>query len=150
NGGSSDPETQQLVMGHPDFSETANLFRMSGTSISTAVASGVAALMLQAHPELTPDQVKFSLMSSARPALTDQGDLVDNIFQQGMGRIWAPDAVLGDFPNDGRANNSMDIDADLAHGYQTEADLTAHYQGPVRRMLSDDGQTLLYYIDAPD
>src|SRR5215211_4569994 len=51
NGGSNDPDTQQLVLTHPDFSETANLFRMSGTSISTAVASGVVALMLQAHPE---------------------------------------------------------------------------------------------------
>jgi subtilisin family serine protease len=41
--------------------------------------AGVVALMLQAHPELTPDQVKFRLMYSARPALTSQGDLVYNV-----------------------------------------------------------------------
>jgi serine protease AprX len=150
NGGSSDPDTQQLVLTHPDFSETANLFRMSGTSISTAVASGVVALMLQTHPELTPDQVKFRLMYSARPALTSQGDMVYNVLQQGMGRIWAPDAVLGQFPADDRANRDMDIGADLAHGFQSDVDLAYHYQGPILRLLSDDGQTYLYCIQAQD
>ncbi|MDH3675999.1 MAG: S8 family peptidase, partial [Anaerolineae bacterium] len=53
-----------LVQQHPDYSETSDLFRMNGTSMSTAVTSGVVALMLQAHPELTPDQVKYRLMVS--------------------------------------------------------------------------------------
>ena len=149
----NDPDNPELsavlAKRHPDYSETASLFRMSGTSMATAVTSGVVALMLQAHPELTPDQVKFRLMHSARPAVT--GDqLAHNILQQGAGRIWAPDAVLGDFPADGQANVGMDIKADLAHGYATEADLAYHYQGPVQRILSDDGSIYLYQIQAQD
>ena len=43
------------------------LFRGSGTSEATAVVSGAVALLLQAHPELTPDQVKALVMATARP-----------------------------------------------------------------------------------
>ncbi len=42
-------------------------FRMSGTSMASAVAAGAAALLLQDEPRLTPDQVKFRLMATARP-----------------------------------------------------------------------------------
>jgi serine protease AprX len=42
-------------------------FRGSGTSQATAVVSGAAALILQQHPEYTPDQVKALLMSTATP-----------------------------------------------------------------------------------
>jgi len=42
-------------------------FRGSGTSQSTAVVSGAAALLLQQRPNLTPDQVKALLMSTATP-----------------------------------------------------------------------------------
>ncbi len=40
-------------------------FRMSGTSMSSAMVSGIAALMLSQHPELTPDQVKYRLKVTA-------------------------------------------------------------------------------------
>ena len=43
------------------------LFRGSGTSEATAVVSGSVALLLQAYPNLTPDQVKSALTSSADP-----------------------------------------------------------------------------------
>ena len=151
----ADPaNTAKLALSHPDYSETMSLFRMNGTSMATALTSGVIALMLEANPNLTPDQVKYRLMATARPALTGEGDLVYNVFQQGMGRIWAPDAVgyggLVDADGkplpDGRANLGMDIHADLAHGWASEAELAYHYQGPVRRALSDDGSLYLYYV----
>lgn len=41
--------------------------RLSGTSASAAVVSGVAALMLEREPHLTPDQVKFRLVASGAP-----------------------------------------------------------------------------------
>jgi serine protease AprX len=46
---------------------SGRLFRGSGTSEATAVVSGSVALLLQAYPTLTPDQVKFALTSSADP-----------------------------------------------------------------------------------
>jgi serine protease AprX len=45
---------------------TGRLFRGSGTSQAAAVVSGAVALLLQAYPKLTPDQVKYLLMHSAR------------------------------------------------------------------------------------
>jgi serine protease AprX len=46
---------------------SGQLFRGSGTSEAAAVVSGSVALLLQAYPNLTPDQVKFALTSSADP-----------------------------------------------------------------------------------
>ncbi|MDQ1537471.1 MAG: serine protease AprX [Actinomycetota bacterium] len=46
------------------------LFRGSGTSQAAAVVSGSIALLLQAYPCLSPDQVKYALTSSARPVKT--------------------------------------------------------------------------------
>jgi serine protease AprX len=51
-------------------------FRVSGTSMATAVVSGTAALMLQNRPSLTPNQVKGTLVSTAR-RLTGGGLAVD-------------------------------------------------------------------------
>ena len=57
-------------------------FRGSGTSMSTATVSGIAAQILQKNPHLTPDQVKHRLLSTARtiaetnPRLAGKG-LVD-------------------------------------------------------------------------
>jgi serine protease AprX len=54
---------------HPEGLVTGDssgrFFRGSGTSQATAVASGEVALLLQARPRLTPDQVKAVLRSSA-------------------------------------------------------------------------------------
>ena len=46
---------------------TGRLFRGSGTSQAAAVVSGAAALVLQANPNLTPDQVKAALTATAHP-----------------------------------------------------------------------------------
>ena len=42
-------------------------FRGSGTSQAAAVVSGAAALLLQQRPDLTPDQLKALLISTAKP-----------------------------------------------------------------------------------
>ncbi|WP_409252383.1 S8 family peptidase [Bacillus sp. SCS-153A] len=41
-------------------------FKMGGTSMATPVVSGIVALMLEKHPEWTPDQVKWVLQNSTR------------------------------------------------------------------------------------
>jgi len=50
-----------LIAGDP----TGRVFRGTGTSQSAAVVSGASALLLQRNPDLTPDQVKGLLRSSA-------------------------------------------------------------------------------------
>ena len=145
-----DGDIPYLVEHHPDYSETTSLFRMNGTSMATAAASGVAALMLEHDPSLTPDQVKFRLMYTGQQTVNEFGEVIDNIFQQGAGRIWAPAAVYGDLPVDGLANVGMDINADLAHGWETPEEIVFHYEGPVRKVLSDDGGVYLYFVDAGD
>ena len=61
---------------------TQRFFRGTGTSQSTAIVSGTVALLLQQRPDLTPDQVKALLTSSAHAlpaadALAQGAGLVD-------------------------------------------------------------------------
>ncbi|HEY3239090.1 MAG TPA: S8 family serine peptidase, partial [Acidimicrobiia bacterium] len=50
----------------------SDYFRGSGTSFSAAVVSGAVALLLSEEPELTPDQVKHRLTSTAEPGPVGQ------------------------------------------------------------------------------
>jgi len=52
---------------HPEGREPDGFFRGSGTSQAAAVVAGAVALMLQAKPDLTPDQVKYYLAKTAKP-----------------------------------------------------------------------------------
>jgi serine protease AprX len=59
---------------YPEARVDDRYFRGSGTSQATAVVAGAAALLIQQRPDLTPDQVKALLVSSARrlPQADDQ------------------------------------------------------------------------------
>jgi serine protease AprX len=77
---------------HPGAVVDTRFFRGSGTSQATAVVSGAVALMLQARPSLTTDQVKALLKSTAAPlSLLDQN-------AEGSGLINVNAAVNGYLP----------------------------------------------------
>jgi serine protease AprX len=66
-----------LAQQHPDHLLSGWLepfyFRMSGTSMAAPMVSGAVALLLQANPGLTPNQVKYRLMATASPVATTVG-----------------------------------------------------------------------------
>ncbi len=57
----------RIAREHWDHQVGKYYFRMSGTSMASAVTSGAVALLLQAQPELNPDQVKWRLMHTTEP-----------------------------------------------------------------------------------
>lgn len=70
----------------PGIGDTVQL--TSGTSIATAEASGVVALLLQRHPDLKPDEICKILATTAHKAAGDSGAL-------GAGVLDAHAAVAG-------------------------------------------------------
>lgn len=63
------------VNGNSDSSHT--YYTLSGTSMATPVVSGAAALLIQQHPSLTPDQVKARLMKTAYKSFPASSVTVD-------------------------------------------------------------------------
>jgi serine protease AprX len=61
------PADSVVAREHPGSNLVGDLWRGSGTSQATAVTSGAAALLLARYPQATPDQVKASLRTAARP-----------------------------------------------------------------------------------
>lgn len=69
----------------------------SGTSMSSPHAAGAAALVLQAHPDLEPGQVRDALQNSADPAvwsLNPALGLLEGAHRQGAGLIDVDDTIL--------------------------------------------------------
>lgn len=89
-------------------SNGATYFRLTGTSMATAVVSGVAALVLAAQPALSPNQVKAVLKASARPFGQSSGS-TPNPAAIGAGEVDAYAALrLTGVPAAGRGNHPAD------------------------------------------
>jgi len=77
----------QNSMGPPDYCYDNTYARLSGTSMATPHVAGAAALIKQAHPDWSPDEVKMVLRNTAI-------DIDEDILTQGYGRIDALAAVI--------------------------------------------------------
>jgi serine protease AprX len=124
---------------HPDNKLPHKYFWMAGTSQASAVVSGIAALTLAENPDLTPDEVKYRLMVTALPWINlDTEQAIYSLWQQGAGRVNAPDAVFAGI--NGHANSNMDILADLTgpnhyEGYTIYDEASGEYR--LRREYAD-------------
>ena len=75
---------------YPNALIPPSYIRGGGSSQATAVTSGGVALLLQARPRLTPDQVKHAVHSAADPVAGVDADA------QGSGRLDVPGAAAAD------------------------------------------------------
>ncbi|MEI6725955.1 MAG: S8 family peptidase [Actinomycetes bacterium] len=86
-----------------------NYLMLSGTSCSTPLAAGAAALMLQQDPSLTPGTVKLRLMDSADPVAGASQ------YQEGAGKLDVPGALRDRVVAHGNGSKSG-VSADLGNG----------------------------------
>ncbi|MFC1569776.1 S8 family serine peptidase [bacterium] len=86
----------------PDQDGSIHYVSGSGTSFSCPLVAGVSALVLQAHPELTPMQVRDALRETA-----DKSEIPNN--EYGWGLVNAYDAVFyhGPFLSNFRFSNDL-------------------------------------------
>jgi subtilisin family serine protease len=120
-----------LTRDHPEYMLGTGELVMTGSSQATALVSGVVALLLQLEPDLSPDDIKCKLMSSAEPAINRDGLLAYSPFQQGRGYLSATRAVtLGER---GCGNAEMDISVEMGG--------TGHSRGPA--IVDDEGNPSL-------
>jgi serine protease AprX len=130
------PENSYLTREYPDNRLKGNYFKLAGTSQATAVVSGMAALVIAKNPDLSPNQVKMRLTSTALPWVDDNNRAaLYSMWQQGAGRANALDAVFS--TDKTSANSGMDIRADLAgkrhyegFAYYDDATGTYHLRKP--------------------
>src|SRR5207253_6607031 len=82
-----------LVSKYPELdsgvtdNDNKRLMYLSGSSMATPIVSGVAAMMLQINPKLTPNMVKMILMYTAQPLARW------NMLEQGTGEVNAEGAT---------------------------------------------------------
>ncbi len=120
-----------LAVDQPEDLLSGGEYASTGSSQAAALVSGIVALLLQLEPDLSPDDVKCKLTSSAEPAINRDGKLAYSPFEQGYGYVTASRAVtLGET---GCGNADLDISADI--------NTARHFFGPAA--MDEDGNASL-------
>lgn len=133
-----DSETLQNMMA--DYTTDASgrnyyyIYNM-GTSMSAPHVAGIVALMLQANPDLTPEQARQIIQDNAT-VTPDMGTLPNNTF--GAGRINALECVRGAV-----AFNGVDVVND--NGIESEATRLWAENGTIHVLTPVTGTTLRLY-----
>ncbi|MEZ5566849.1 MAG: S8 family peptidase [Halioglobus sp.] len=129
------PESS-LAVDQPEDLLLTGEYASTGSSQAAAFISGLVALLLQLEPELTPDDVKCKLTSSAEPAINRDGKLAYSPFAQGYGYVTASRAVtLGET---GCGNTEFDVMADIRG--------ERHFYGPAA--MDEKGNTSLPGVES--
>jgi serine protease AprX len=92
------PVGSEIDQEFPNARQSNGLFRGSGTSQSTAIVSGLAALYLQAHPSASPLQVKSAIRDSASSIAGGKSD--------GQGLVSVP---TGNYGSNDTGEQSLNI-----------------------------------------
>jgi serine protease AprX len=69
--------TAILATEHPEAVYNKNFIEMSGTSMAAPVITGAIALMLEANPGLTPNQIKYLLIETSQSTVTAGANIID-------------------------------------------------------------------------
>lgn len=106
------PPDSALMAENPNYRLRSGEFVSTGSSQAAAVVSGIAALLIQANPELSNDDIKCLLKTSAEPAINRDGRLAYSPFSQGEGYANASRALTLGSPSCDQ--DQLDIDAAVA------------------------------------
>jgi minor extracellular serine protease Vpr len=111
---------------------------LQGTSMAAPHVAGACALILQAHPKWTPQQVKSALMSTSKPIMKNDHELY-RTYEQGAGRIQISQAVIAD---------TLIFPSSLAFGmYERKSGIDEHQE---EVSIYNDGKTTKHYsFDIP-
>ena len=126
---------------HPDARVGDSYFKGTGTSQATAVVSGVAALVYQANPSLSPDQVKNILVKKAQTYINSQpGAGAGLLNAQGavaaaQNRENVPPANQGLVPSTG--TGSLEASRGTMHVYVMKCATTPGSVDPTTGVVSD-------------
>jgi hypothetical protein len=120
-----------LTQDHPEYALPGGDFVMTGSSQAAALVSGLAALLLQLEPDLSPDDVKCKLLSTAELAINRDGLLAYSPFVQGHGYVNLTRAItLGER---GCGNTQLNLSRDMS--------FEEHFEGPA--IIDADGKISL-------
>ena len=119
------PDSSTLALMAPDANHVApGYVRMNGTSVAAPQVAGAAAILLQENPSLTPDQVKWLLVSTSRPVTGSNANGID------IARALAYNGELG------RANLGVDLSVGPVRAGDDDDRKSEFNAGALREALS--------------